>query len=131
MLCAFRVSLCLLLLLLYKTGDSNASHSALLRLAQSQLLLSCIRTSALNASQLLIFLKNWLVAATGGDLSLPAGAVATALVLGAGLCSFSLGRVGLSQQLMRARVVAQGATVAIMATTAAAGFGLYPSQAKE
>mmetsp|Transcript_116992 Transcript_116992/g.164412 ORF Transcript_116992/g.164412 Transcript_116992/m.164412 type:complete len:103 (+) Transcript_116992:56-364(+) len=44
----------------------------------------------------------------------PLGAAATAVVLGSGLYAFKSGRVGLSQQMMRLRVVAQGATVAVL-----------------
>ncbi|CAI9111073.1 OLC1v1011208C1 [Oldenlandia corymbosa var. corymbosa] len=44
----------------------------------------------------------------------PIGAFITAGVLTAGLISFRQGNSQLGQKLMRARVVAQGATVAIM-----------------
>ncbi|KAI8541527.1 hypothetical protein RHMOL_Rhmol08G0068300 [Rhododendron molle] len=46
------------------------------------------------------------------------GALITAGVLTAGLISFRQGNSHLGQQLMRARVVAQGATVALMGGTA-------------
>ena len=45
------------------------------------------------------------------------GAMTTAGVLLAGLISFKQGHYNLSQNLMRARVVAQGATVALMVGT--------------
>ncbi|KAH7851566.1 hypothetical protein Vadar_013449 [Vaccinium darrowii] len=48
----------------------------------------------------------------------PIGALITAGVLTAGLISFRQGNSHLGQQLMRARVVAQGATVALMGSTA-------------
>ncbi|KAL2467502.1 putative inactive receptor kinase [Forsythia ovata] len=44
----------------------------------------------------------------------PIGALVTAGVLTAGLISFRQGNSHLGQKLMRARVVAQGATVALM-----------------
>ncbi|KAJ0965448.1 hypothetical protein J5N97_026586 [Dioscorea zingiberensis] len=44
----------------------------------------------------------------------PIGAFVTAGVLTAGLISFRQGKSQLGQKLMRARVVAQGATVALM-----------------
>ncbi|WVZ64786.1 hypothetical protein U9M48_014260 [Paspalum notatum var. saurae] len=44
----------------------------------------------------------------------PIGALVTAGVLTAGLISFRYGNSQLGQKLMRARVVAQGATVALM-----------------
>ncbi|KAG6635252.1 hypothetical protein CIPAW_11G029900 [Carya illinoinensis] len=44
----------------------------------------------------------------------PIGALLTAGVLTAGLISFKQGNSHLGQMLMRARVVAQGATVALM-----------------
>ncbi|KAF0914821.1 hypothetical protein E2562_031924 [Oryza meyeriana var. granulata] len=44
----------------------------------------------------------------------PIGALVTAGVLAAGLVSFRYGNAQLGQKLMRARVVAQGATVALM-----------------
>lgn len=47
-----------------------------------------------------------------------AGALATAGVLTAGLISFRRGNSQLGQVLMRARVVVQGATVALMVGTA-------------
>lgn len=47
-----------------------------------------------------------------------AGALLTAGVLTAGLISFKQGNSQLGQVLMRARVVAQGATVALMVGTA-------------
>lgn len=47
-----------------------------------------------------------------------AGALLTAGVLTAGLISFKQGNSHLGQMLMRARVVAQGATVALMVGTA-------------
>ena len=46
------------------------------------------------------------------------GAFMTAGVLAAGLISFKRGNSQLGQQLMRARVVVQGATVALMVGTA-------------
>lgn len=49
----------------------------------------------------------------------PIGALLTAGVLTAGLISFRQGNSRLGQKLMRARVVVQGATVAIMVGTAA------------
>ncbi|KAL7607594.1 hypothetical protein Lser_V15G20633 [Lactuca serriola] len=49
----------------------------------------------------------------------PIGALITAGVLTAGLISFKKGNSQLGQSLMRARVVAQGATVALMVGTAA------------
>ncbi|CDP02140.1 unnamed protein product [Coffea canephora] len=48
----------------------------------------------------------------------PFGAFITAGVLTAGLISFRQGNSQLGQKLMRARVVAQGATVALMVGTA-------------
>ncbi|PSS35199.1 RING-H2 finger protein [Actinidia chinensis var. chinensis] len=48
----------------------------------------------------------------------PLGAFMTAGVLAAGLISFKRGNSQLGQQLMRARVVVQGATVALMVGTA-------------
>lgn len=48
----------------------------------------------------------------------PVGAFITAGVLTAGLISFKQGKSQLGQKLMRARVVAQGATVALMVGTA-------------
>lgn len=42
------------------------------------------------------------------------GAIATAGVLGIGLVAFKKGNAELSQQMMRTRVLLQGATVAIM-----------------
>ncbi|XP_019154730.1 PREDICTED: RING-H2 finger protein ATL48-like [Ipomoea nil] len=48
----------------------------------------------------------------------PLGALVTAGVLTAGLISFRQGNSNLGQKLMRARVVAQGATVALMVGTA-------------
>lgn len=48
----------------------------------------------------------------------PIGAFLTAGVLTAGLISFRQGNSQLGQKLMRARVVVQGATVALMVGTA-------------
>ncbi|KVI09076.1 RING-H2 finger protein ATL48-like [Cynara cardunculus var. scolymus] len=48
----------------------------------------------------------------------PIGALLTAGVLTAGLISFKQGNSELGQKLMRARVVTQGATVALMVGTA-------------
>ncbi len=48
----------------------------------------------------------------------PVGALITAGVLTAGLISFRQGNSHLGQKLMRARVVVQGATVALMVGTA-------------
>ncbi|KAK9278409.1 hypothetical protein L1049_027974 [Liquidambar formosana] len=48
----------------------------------------------------------------------PIGALMTAGVLTAGLISFRRGNSQLGQKLMRARVVVQGATVALMVGTA-------------
>ncbi|XP_024174456.1 RING-H2 finger protein ATL48 [Rosa chinensis] len=48
----------------------------------------------------------------------PVGAFLTAAVLTAGLISFRQGNSQLGQKLMRARVVVQGATVALMVGTA-------------
>ncbi|CAJ1943915.1 unnamed protein product [Sphenostylis stenocarpa] len=48
----------------------------------------------------------------------PIGALVTAGVLTAGLISFRQGNSQLGQKLMRARVVVQGATVALMVGTA-------------
>ncbi|KAL6504933.1 RING-H2 finger protein atl48 [Orobanche minor] len=48
----------------------------------------------------------------------PIGALMTAGVLTAGLISFRQGNSRLGQKLMRARVVVQGATVALMVGTA-------------
>ncbi|OMO78412.1 hypothetical protein COLO4_24770 [Corchorus olitorius] len=48
----------------------------------------------------------------------PVGALMTAGVLTAGLISFRQGNSRLGQVLMRARVVVQGATVALMVGTA-------------
>ncbi|CAK9311933.1 RING-H2 finger protein ATL48-like [Benincasa hispida] len=48
----------------------------------------------------------------------PVGALVTAGVLTAGLISFRQGNSQLGQMLMRARVVVQGATVALMVGTA-------------
>ncbi|KAL3142208.1 RING-H2 finger protein atl48 [Trebouxia sp. C0009 RCD-2024] len=48
------------------------------------------------------------------------GAGSTAAILLGGLLAFRRGNQNLSQKMMRARVVAQGATVAIMAGTAGA-----------
>ncbi|KAM7506643.1 hypothetical protein LguiA_017096 [Lonicera macranthoides] len=49
---------------------------------------------------------------------IPIGALMTAGVLTAGLISFRQGNSQLGQKLMRARVVVQGATVALMVGTA-------------
>lgn len=49
------------------------------------------------------------------------GAIATAGVLVAGLVAFKQGNTNLSQNLMRTRVLFQGATVALMVGTVAAG----------
>ncbi|KAF6159873.1 hypothetical protein GIB67_032957 [Kingdonia uniflora] len=48
----------------------------------------------------------------------PIGALMTAGVLAAGLISFKQGNSQLGQKLMRARVLVQGATVALMVGTA-------------
>ncbi|XP_031480924.1 RING-H2 finger protein ATL48-like [Nymphaea colorata] len=48
----------------------------------------------------------------------PIGALITAGILTAGLISFRQGNSHLGQKLMRARVLAQGATVALMLGTA-------------
>ncbi|KAL2936027.1 RING-H2 finger protein ATL48 [Bienertia sinuspersici] len=48
----------------------------------------------------------------------PIGALMTAGVLTAGLISFRQGNSQLGQRLMRARVIVQGATVALMVGTA-------------
>ncbi|KAK1271261.1 RING-H2 finger protein ATL48 [Acorus gramineus] len=48
----------------------------------------------------------------------PIGALLTAGVLTAGIISFKQGNSQLGQKLMRARVVTQGATVALMVGTA-------------
>ncbi|XAR51841.1 hypothetical protein NMG60_11006599 [Bertholletia excelsa] len=48
----------------------------------------------------------------------PVGALITAGVLTAGLISFRMGNSHLGQLLMRARVIAQGGTVALMVGTA-------------
>ncbi|KAH7688795.1 Hypoxia induced protein domain-containing protein [Dioscorea alata] len=48
----------------------------------------------------------------------PVGAFVTAGVLTMGLISFKRGNSQLGQKLMRARVVAQGATVALMVSSA-------------
>lgn len=48
------------------------------------------------------------------------GAGGTAAILLGGLIAFRRGNQNLSQSMMRARVVAQGATVALMAGTAGA-----------
>ncbi|OIW18352.1 hypothetical protein TanjilG_31492 [Lupinus angustifolius] len=53
-----------------------------------------------------------------GNGSYNLGALVTAGVLTAGLISFRRGNSHLGQQLMRARVVVQGATVALMVGTA-------------
>ena len=47
----------------------------------------------------------------------PAGALLTAGVLFGGLVAFQRGNSALSQKLMRARVLAQGATLAVLATS--------------
>lgn len=57
------------------------------------------------------------------------GALITAGVLTAGLISFRQGNSKLGQKLMRARVVVQGATVALMVGTAYY-YGDNPWQAK-
>ena len=44
----------------------------------------------------------------------PLGALTTAGVLGSGLYSFYKGKAAMSQQMMRLRVIAQGATVAVL-----------------
>ena len=48
------------------------------------------------------------------------GALLTGAVLGAGLLAFKQGNKQLSQSMMRARVIAQGATVALMLGTSGA-----------
>lgn len=58
------------------------------------------------------------------------GAITTAGVLFGGLVAFRKGNLAVSQQMMRARVVFQGITVAIMVGTsgvAASSFGSKPS----
>lgn len=49
----------------------------------------------------------------------PIGAVTTAGILIAGLLSFRSGNTRLSQQLMRARVIAQGATLGVLSLSVA------------
>lgn len=49
----------------------------------------------------------------------PAGAIATGMVLLAGLFAFKTGNPVLSQRLMRARVLAQGATLSVLAVSVA------------
>lgn len=49
----------------------------------------------------------------------PIGAVGTACILVAGLFSFKSGNTRLSQQLMRARVLAQGATLGVLSLSVA------------
>lgn len=51
----------------------------------------------------------------------PLGAVATGIVLCAGLLAFRSGNSALSQKLMRARVFTQGATLGVLATSVAGG----------
>lgn len=51
----------------------------------------------------------------------PAGAAATGLVLMAGLFAFKSGNAVLSQRLMRARIIAQGATLGVLAASVAGG----------
>lgn len=51
----------------------------------------------------------------------PAGALATAGVLVVGLAAFRQGNKNLSQQMMRTRVMFQGATVAIMLGSSGTG----------
>lgn len=51
----------------------------------------------------------------------PAGAIGTGMVLMAGLFAFKTGNPQLSQQLMRARVLAQGATLSVLAVSVAGG----------
>eukprot|EP00850_Spirogloea_muscicola_P023496 SM000362S13783 [mRNA] locus=s362:52348:52907:+ [translate_table: standard] len=51
----------------------------------------------------------------------PLGAVATAGVLVAGLVAFKQGKYGRSQQLMRARVGVQAATICLMVATVLIG----------
>lgn len=64
------------------------------------------------------FLSNeYLVSVCLMDVNI-SGALMTAGVLTAGLVSFRRGNSQLGQVLMRARVVAQGATVALMVGTA-------------
>jgi len=46
-----------------------------------------------------------------------AGALVTGAILGAGLVAFKTGNKSMSQHMMRARVLAQGATVALMLGT--------------
>ncbi|XP_038679183.1 RING-H2 finger protein ATL48-like [Tripterygium wilfordii] len=60
----------------------------------------------------------------------PVGALMTAGVLTAGLISFRRGNSQLGQLLMRARVVVQGATVALMVGTAYY-YGENPWQSRE
>lgn len=49
----------------------------------------------------------------------PIGAVTTAAILVGGLMSFRVGNIQLSQYMMRARVVAQGATLGILSLSVA------------
>lgn len=49
----------------------------------------------------------------------PAGAMLTAGVLFGGLVAFKKGNAGLSQRLMRARIFAQGGTLAVLAASVA------------
>jgi len=57
------------------------------------------------------------------------GAGATAAVLLAGFAAFRAGDARASQRMMRARVLAQGATVALMVATSAGGLSSVASAA--
>lgn len=51
-----------------------------------------------------------------------AGALVTGAILGAGLFAYKSGNKNMSQAMMRARVVAQGATIALMLGTSTMAF---------
>ncbi|KAM7267191.1 hypothetical protein ACFE04_009357 [Oxalis oulophora] len=72
-----------------------------------------------------LLLTNWIF-----SQSVNLGAFMTAGVLTAGLISFKKGNSKLGQQLMRARVLVQGATVALMVGTAFY-YGENPWKSKE
>lgn len=61
----------------------------------------------------------------------PAGAIGTGMVLLAGLFAFKTGNAQLSQTLMRARVLAQGATLSVLAVSVAGGMATKAEQDEE
>lgn len=73
-----------------------------------------------NARKLAALKKNPLV---------PAGAIGTGMVLLAGLFAFKTGNPALSQRLMRARIIAQGATLSVLAVSVAGGIATKAEEA--